>query len=93
MTGITTLPDTQLWVLGSFISRNTIGGAAQGAAVCPFNTTSCTFETALQYDLNYFRDYRKVVTNRAYKDATLDNYSVILEYDARVLSSPPPGFE
>lgn len=94
---ITSLPSSQLYILGSVISRNTIWGASRSAteALCPYNIV-CTYDTSLRYDLNYFRVFQasgSLDPNRAYPDATFDEYSLIIKSDLRVLSSPPPGFE
>lgn len=85
----------QLYVYGIVISHNTIGGSIQSSApVCVYNENNCTYERAIRYDLNYFRGFDpSIVTNRAYSDSSLDAYSFIIEYDSRVLSSPPPGFD
>jgi hypothetical protein len=94
---IVSLPTRQLYIYGAMISRNTIWGASQSATevLCPYNE-SCTFADATKYDLNYFRGFQASgVTdpNRAYKDTTLDDYSLIIETDTRLSSNPPPGLE
>lgn len=88
------LPDYQLYLRGSLISHNTIGGSAfSGSAPdCPYIEPNCNYDTAIRYDLNYFRDYQtKMDPHRGYFDTTLDGFSMIIEYDPRVLSNPPPG--
>lgn len=90
------IPKTQLWILGSVISHNTIGWwSKDGGAICPYTTDSivwgCTYDTALPYDLNYFRWYTGSNEWRAYKNTSLDAYSMIIDYDPRILSDPPPG--
>lgn len=95
ITDITSLPPRQLYIYGSLTSRNTIGWASKSPVdiVCPYNIF-CDFESSLRYDLNYFRSFQSwSVLNRAYKDSTLDEYSLIIETDTRVLANPPPGFE
>lgn len=84
----------QLYILGSIMSRNTIGGAVQATApVCPYDI-ACDNTTAIRYDLNYFRVYDNTDSSlRAFPDATWDDYSVIIEIDPRFISAPPPGFE
>ncbi len=94
---IVSLPERQLYIVGALISRNTIWGASQSATevLCPYNE-SCTFADATKYDLNYFRGFQasgRTDPNRAYKDMTLDDYSLIIEIDTRAISDPPPGFE
>lgn len=92
---ITNLPSNQLYVYGTVISRNTIGGSAEAETgangSCPYLEANCDRDTAVKYDLNYFRSYNKDVTRRWYKNDTLDNYSVVIEYDTRILSDAPPG--
>jgi hypothetical protein len=89
------LPPKQLYILGWLISRNTIGGAmtetiARGA--CPFTEANCDRDSAIKYDLNFFRSYNKNPANRAYtKDNSLENFSFIIEYDARATGDIPPG--
>lgn len=94
---ITSLPLNQLWIKGSLLARNTVGGSMQSTPVCPLPGAFCNYETSIRYDLNYFRSIppsRTAPTNtRAYSDASLDMYSVIIDYDDRVISNPPPGFE
>jgi hypothetical protein len=77
------------------ISRNTIGGSAETITgrdgSCPYTEASCDRDTAVKYDLNYFRSYNKDQNRRAYvKDNNLENYSVVIEYDTRILSDAPP---
>lgn len=90
------LPQTasgQLYIRGSVFSRNTIGGAVQvPQATCVYGENNCTYAQAIRYDLNYFRAFtRGDSTNRSYPTTTLDDYSVIIELDPAILSSPPPG--
>lgn len=86
----------QLYIYGSIISRNTVWWAMQTAQpVCPYNIT-CDFIAALPYDLNYFRAFQAsgaTDPNRAYIDTSLDDYSLIIEHDPRLLVNPPPWFE
>lgn len=92
---VTNLPANQLYIYGNVISRNTIGGSAEVTSgkngSCPYTEDNCNRDTAIKYDLNYFRWYNKEATRRAYKDNTLDNFSVIIESDSRIVSDPPPG--
>lgn len=92
---ITTLPGTQLYIYWSLISRNTIGGAVQSwNAVCVYNESSCSYQKAIQFDMNYFRSYPSGSgTLRAYPDNRYDDYSLIIERDTRINSNPPPGFD
>lgn len=94
---IASLKPKQLYVLGAMISRNTLWGSSVSSdtVYCPYNET-CTPQNATKYDLNYFRGFQAsggIDPNRAYKDATLDDYSLIIETDRRAIANPPPGFE
>lgn len=94
---VASLPENQLYVHGSIMSRNTIGGAVESsAAVCPYNEIVCNYTSAIKFDFNYFRNYLSggtLATTRAYPDSTYDNYSMIIEYDSRISTNPPPWFE
>ncbi len=100
--GVLTLGNNQLYIRGSLISRNTIGGSFVRPAKCVYGeTTTCTQDRSNQYDLNYFRQTppsRAVgspgATTRAYGNDTtnLDTYSLIIELDPRLAATPPPGF-
>ena len=94
---VASLPENQLYIKGSIMSRNTIGGAVQDTnAVCPYNEQACSYEYAIRFDLNYFRNYLSggtIATTLAYPDNSYDNYSVIIEHDQRISTNPPPGFE
>ncbi|MBP9779752.1 hypothetical protein KBD33_03985 [Candidatus Gracilibacteria bacterium] len=86
------LPQNQLYIRGGVISRNTIGGAFNVASSsCPYTESTCDYDKAIKYDLNFFRNYTKK-TPRAYKDDSLNDFSVIIEYDSRSAGDPPPGF-
>lgn len=92
------IPKRQLWIVGSLISHNTIGGGSKdGGASCPYTDTAivggCNYDNAVPYDLNYFRGYSGSAdaTWRAYKNTSLDAYSTIIDYDPLILSDPPPG--
>jgi hypothetical protein len=93
----TDIPRNQLFIKGALGSYNTIGGSSKdGGAVCPYiidNIEPCTYDSAVKYDLNYFRIYNGAPPRRAYPDASKDEYSVIVEYDPRTLLDPPPGLE
>ena len=56
--GVLTLGNNQLYIRGSLISRNTIGGSfTTPSPTCVYSetTVTCTPERSIQYDLNYFR--------------------------------------
>lgn len=84
------LPVTQLYIYGSVISRNTIGGSAKSPVVCPFTETACTGWVSYRYDWNYFRTYDGKAANRSAKTG-YDGYSVIIESDPRITQTPPIG--
>lgn len=86
------LPQNQLYIRGGVISRNTIWWAFNVASSsCPYTESTCDYDKAIKYDLNFFRNYTKK-TPSAYKDQSLDDFSVIIEYDSRSAGDPPPGF-
>lgn len=94
------IPGNQLYIFGTMISRNTIGGASTflSDVKCPYNMM-CARDSATQYDLNYFRNFdarnlengNPLNVARGYKDASLDAYSLIIEYDPRIVTDMPPG--
>ncbi len=91
-----TLPGNQLYVYGTIISRNTIGGSAQNgnAYSCPYTEVVCTRDNAVRYDLNFFRGYDKqdpnIASKRAYPTTAYDDFSFIIEYNPLVQTNPPP---
>lgn len=96
------IPNRQLYLYGTTISNNTIWwyGTDNGTDnYCPFNVSPCDSRAALMHDFNHLRDFQKnlpewqLAVLRWYKDNTYDDYSVIIEYDSRILSNPPPGLE
>lgn len=95
----TTLPNYQLYVFGSIISHNTIGWAGvPSVPKCPYTEAVCTYDQALRYDLNYFRDFQTwaispqsdVPYHRGKPDPAYNDKSVVIEYDPRVLNDLPP---
>ena len=86
----------QLYIQGTLISDNTIGGASMTPLKCPYNVTGCDDITAKRYDLNYFRFY----TGSGASDpkaalgvpAGNETYPFIIKYDPRFGTTPPPGF-
>lgn len=58
VSSISTLKN-QLYLYGSFISENTIGGSRMSTPTCPriLTIASCNLSMAQQYDLNYLRRY------------------------------------
>ncbi len=96
------IPNRQLYVHGSIISNNTIGWYEVDNGIentCPYNITPCDDSRALLYDLNHFRDFQKdlpekqIAVIRWYPNNLYDDYSLVIEHDARILDNPPPGLE
>lgn len=91
------IPRNQLYIKWSIWGFNTIGWSSKDdGAVCPYlreNTTLCTYDNAIKYDWNYFRIYNGAPARRAYINDSKDQFSVIIEYDARIIQDPPPGLE
>ena len=89
---LTQLPKYQLYILGSVISRNTIGGSARTPVVCPFVEATCNYANSYKYDWNYFRTFDQTdVINNGSAKLWYPDYSVIIEYDSRLIWDPPPG--
>jgi hypothetical protein len=92
---ISGLPPYQLYVNGSIFANNTIWGSANDIELrCPIVEPNCTYDTAVRYDFNYFRDFQIIdAAHRGYKDTRYDDYSMVIEYDSRINANPPPGLE
>jgi hypothetical protein len=94
---ITNLPTNQLYIFGTVVSRNTIGWSTTLTAwACPLTLTiSCTRNTAIPYDLNYFRTFDPIADLTASPSRRSDksgyDESVIIEHDSRIISDPPLG--
>lgn len=84
----------QLYINGSIISLNTIGGGSTPIPVCPYWINECTQEIAMLYDLNFLRDFRLWDTEGMAFDyrSDLEDYSLIIDYDPRIILTPPPWF-
>ena len=98
-TSITSLPNYQLYVKWSIVSHNTIGWAwLSSAPKCPYTESACTYEQSLRYDMNYFRDFQTwaivapdtVANHRGYPVTEYNDKSIVIEYDGRITSDPPP---
>jgi hypothetical protein len=98
-TSLLNIPTNQLFIQGIVVSRNTIGWAARSSPICPYIIESCTRDIASRYDFNYFRNFTlgdeaHNLTHKAYLDTDdLDGYSLVIRYDPRLLSEPPPGID
>ncbi len=85
--------DHQLYIHGSVISENTLGDTA--ARICPYYVSvSCTEIEAAKYDFENLRagfdgtdNTKKAISATA---ANYPNTPLIIEYDMRVQSDPPP---
>ncbi len=91
------IPKTQLYIKWFIASYNTIGGSSKTwGAVCPVftkNDETCTYDSAIPYDWNYFRSFDKTPWNRAYPNSSKDIYSVVMEPNPGVMQNPPPWLE
>ncbi len=103
------IPNRQLHIYGSLISNNTIGWYNVDNTIanyCPYNIDPCSDSTAIIYDMNHFRDFQRDKPEwekailRWYEHPTdsnlnsiYDDYSIVIEHDIRLLSSPPPWLE
>ncbi|MDP2103569.1 MAG: hypothetical protein Q8K26_01450, partial [Candidatus Gracilibacteria bacterium] len=87
----------QLFIEGSIISDNTIGGASMTPLKCPYGAGTCTDQEAKRYDLNYFRFYTG--TGATSPGAAIGvpsegiGYPFVIKYDSRLQTAPPPGFK
>ncbi len=94
--GALNIPARQLYIKWLLISKNTIGWAQQVPTVCPVVINECTVANSQIYDLNYFRTYdvsdpTQKSTPIGLIDPRLDDAPLIIDYDASILSDPPPG--
>lgn len=96
----TTSLANQLLLKGTLISRNTIGGSRQSPLKFPEGVASAcgtTKECAERYDLNYLRDFSmsgSIVLNGGIKSiGTTSASPFVIEYDSRIQSNIPPGFD
>ncbi len=91
------IPRNQLYIKWAIWGFNTIGWSSKdNGAVCPYlsdNSILCSYDNAIKYDWNYFRIYNWAPARRAYPNDSKDAYSVIIEYDPRIIQDPPPGLE
>jgi hypothetical protein len=98
---VTNLPANQLYIRGILVSRNTIGWSTTNtisSGACPLAlAVVCTRDTAIQYDLSYFRNHDGIATRSSDKIGLDSNgipysaYSLIIDYDTRLVSDPPLG--
>lgn len=95
------IPQNQLYIRGSVISKNTVGGSQQKPKpICPVFVDICTDKTAIPYDWNYFRTYdSEEISQRSIPIQRWDKFpenvqkaTMIIEYDQKLMTDPPPGF-
>lgn len=83
----------QLYIFGTLISGNTVGTSAQSSSeICPdfLGKSNCTPEQRKQYDLNFLRtgpSPGNVVVSE------YPEYPVVVRYNPKLTSDPPPGFK
>ncbi len=82
----------QLYWKGIIATQNTIGGSDRSTQVCPTGITSCSRPEARVYDLAYLRTYH-TNSGTAGSSNTTSTASLVVEYDSRIQSNPPPLFE
>ncbi len=87
------IPSQQLYIHGGIISKNTIWWSLQFPSVCPVVIANCTTTLAQFYDVNYFRMYDYTDPSQKsipYDDIRFEKSAIVIEYDPRVSSDPPP---
>ncbi len=91
---VTSSGSYQLYIHGSLISSNTLGWASKMPRQCPyFDNLSCTSTEAQKYDLEFLRpDYPNVAPHTAFSLLAVQyaESPVVLDYDSRLMSDPPP---
>ncbi len=99
----------QLFIQGTLISRNTIGGSRQtpveypetrSYASCAENSATETQKCAERFDLNYMRNFAVngsgAILNggtRANQTEGVSDAAFLIKYDPRIQTNIPPGFE
>lgn len=99
----------QLFIKGTLISRNTIGGSRQTIPEYPegYSQSSCTTgsdaqKCAERFDLNYVRNFAtsgSTVLNGGVRavgtdgSETTSDSAFVIKYDPRIQTNIPPGFE
>lgn len=83
----------QLYIYGSVMSRNTIGGASKSHSdpIWPiYIKAESDKNDAAKYDFHYFRVFDKDGKNTRSDKHGLDDYSLIIERNPNAISNPPP---
>ena len=97
--GYFNIPQNQLYIRGFVVSKNTIGWSQQKpTAICPALVTGCNQANVYDYDWDNFRTYDplQIATQGSLPVERsgverLKNAAMIIEYDSRILTDPPPG--
>lgn len=89
--------NNQLYIFGTLISGNTVGTSAQSTSeICPdfLGKNNCTPEQRKQYDLNFLRTGpTNFASDIEFTRTHLREYPVVIEYNPKLTSDPPPGFK
>lgn len=82
----------QLYIKWSVFSRNTLWGSilTNGLYILPWGQTTSQQDIAVQYDLHHLRRWNNACIEIS-GVCRFPNY-LIIEYDSRIVSSPPPLF-
>ncbi len=86
----------QLYIFGTLISGNTVGTSAQSTSeICPdfLGKNNCTPEQRKQYDLNFLRTGPTSFASAISSEPDLNVYPVVIRYNPKLTSDPPPGFK
>ncbi len=90
----------QLYIYGSLFSENTIWGSRAASVICPYYVpeSTCGSISAQKYDLNYLRRYfvnpdGVASWNASSEWSTIGAYPVVIKYNSKIQSSPPPLFD
>ncbi len=93
---ITSSGDNQLSINGSIISSNTLGDTL--ARICPYYvTTTCDTTESGKYDFENMRAGFRDLSDKTGKTSTnprateYPHTPMIIEYDLRIITNPPPG--
>lgn len=82
----------QLYLKGSFATKNTVGGSDKNPLECPSGITCTSRAIARYYDLTYLRTYHENSGGTQAIGAASNSNAVVIEYDSRIQSTPPPLF-
>lgn len=80
----------QLYWKGLLATDNTIGGSDRNPAECPGGAT-CPRDEARSYDFAYLRTFH-ADSSGSIASGVVSSAALIIEYDSRIQTSPPPLF-